>query len=381
MKILIAIDGLGAGGAEMSTALMCDYLHEKGVPFEIICLQKKQIGVQESMLAKGYKVYFLNHLNYLRQVIFIKNLIRKNHYDVVHSILLKSNLRVRFARMLARFVHVESLVNETYSEHRLSDPRVNKFFLQQYLLLDKITSRFADHFHSITEAVKRHYVEKVNVKADKISVIYRGRKPVINGVQTFKRSDLGIAETDFLIVNTGRQEFQKGQLYLLKALDRLIKAGHKEIKLLLLGRSGNVTNELNQFISDNRLGDYVLFPGHRSDVMSVLSAADLFAFPSVYEGLGGALIEAQAAGLPIACNDLPVLKEVVQEDKNAKLFSSPNIESITNAILYFLDHPEKRIEYGRESLQNFKNKFQLDDIHEQMLRMYERLSNKTGALQ
>src|SRR5688572_4780598 len=105
MKILIVIDGLGAGGAEMSTALMCDYLYDKRVSFEIVCLQRKKIGVEESMLAKGYKIYFLNKLNYVKQVLFIKNLIQKNRYDVVHSILLKSNLRVRFARMLSKFVH------------------------------------------------------------------------------------------------------------------------------------------------------------------------------------------------------------------------------------------------------------------------------------
>jgi glycosyltransferase involved in cell wall biosynthesis len=380
MKVLIVIDGLGAGGAEMSTALMCDYLHENRVSFEIVCLQKKQIGVQESMLAKGYKIYFINNLSYPRQILFIKNLIKKNQYDVVHSILLKSNLRVRFARMLTRFVHIESLVNETYSDYRLSDPRVNKFLLRQYLLLDKLTSGYVDHFHSITEAVKKHYVEKVNVKAEKISVIYRGRNPYVTNVQTFKRSDLGIGEADFLIVNTGRQEFQKGQLYLLKALDNLIRAGHKNIKLLFLGRNGNVTNELNQFIAENNLGDYVLFPGHRSDVMSVLSAADIFAFPSLYEGLGGALIEAQAAGLPIVCNDLAVLKEVVQEDKNAKLFSSLNIESIANAILFFINHPEKKAEFGKESLRNFENKFQLNDIHAKMLAMYERLSNNNTSV-
>ena len=375
MKILIVIDGLGAGGAEMSTALMCDYLKDKSIPFEIVCLQKKKIGVQEDMVAKGYKIYFLNHLNYPRQVLFIKNLIQKNKYTVVHSILLKSNLRVRFARMLTKFVHVESLVNETYSEHRLSDPRVNKFFLQQYLLLDKLTSRFVDHFHSITEAVKQHYIEKVNVDPGKISVIYRGRKPFINDDPTFKRSDLGIAETDFLIVNTGRQEFQKGQLYLVKAMDQLIKAGHTNIKLLMLGRNGNETKQLTQFISQNDLDAYILFPGHRSDVMSVLSAADLFAFPSVYEGLGGALIEAQAAGLPIVCNDLPVLREVVQQDKNAKLFSSTDIDSITNAILFFIEHPEKRVEFGKESLRNFENKFQLENIHDQMLGLYRRLGS------
>jgi len=377
----MVIDGLGAGGAEMSTALLCDYLHDNAVSFEIVCLQKKKIGVQESMLAKGYKIYFINNLSYVRQVFFIKNLIQKNQYDIVHSILLKSNLRVRFARMLTKFVHVESLVNETYSDYRLSDPQVNKFMLRQYLLVDKLTAgRFVDHFHSITETVKKHYVEKLSIRPDKISVIYRGRKPFRNDIVPFKRADLGIGETDFLIVNTGRQEFQKGQLYLLKALDQLIRIGHKNIKLLLLGRNGNVSNELNQFISQKNLSGYVIFAGHRSDVMSILSTADLFAFPSLYEGLGGALIEAQAAGLPIICNDLAVLKEVVQENKNAKLFSSLNIDSITDAILFFINHPEKKEEFGSESLKNFELRFQLDDIHGQMLALYKRLGNNHTSI-
>lgn len=380
MKVLIVIDGLGAGGAEMSTALFCDYLSEKGIDFEVVCLQKKPVGVQAGMLAKGYKIKFIDHLNYIKQVFYIKNLIKKNHYDIVHSILLKSNLRVRFAKLLTKFTHLESLVNETYSDFRFSDPRVNKFILRQYLWVDKHTARrLVDHFHSITETVKNHYVEKLGVEPGKISVIYRGRKPNVNGSGTFKRSDLNIGADDFMIVSTGRQEFQKGQLYLLKGLEKLIQQGYRNIKFVLLGRNGNVSNELNQFISQSGIQDYVIFAGHRNDVMSVLSTADLFAFPSLYEGLGGALIEAQAAALPIVCNNLTVLKEVVLENRNAILFTSTDVDSIASSILFFINNPEKKSQFGRESLKNFEARFQLDDVNDKLLALYKRLSKPSAV--
>ena len=102
-------------------------------------------------------------------------------------------------------------------------------------------------------------------------------------------------------------------------------------------------------------------------------ASDVFVFPSLYEGLGGALIEAQSAALPIACNNIPVLREVINENKNARLFDVENIESMVTAISYFLDDPEKQIDYGQKSLQNFKEKFLETENNERMLKLYKQL--------
>ena len=70
---------------------------------------------------------------------------------------------------------------------------------------------------------------------------------------------------------------------------------------------GELEEELRQEVRDKNLEDIIQFMGNRGDIYNVLQAADIFLFPSVWEGLGIACVEAQAAGLPTLCSDtIPV---------------------------------------------------------------------------
>ncbi|GAB3820186.1 glycosyltransferase family 4 protein [Pontibacter rugosus] len=379
LNVLVVIDSLGSGGAERSTQVLCDYLARVQVPFEIICLDRRSVGVQQDMLSKGYNIHFLDHLNFPKQVNYIASVIQEKAITVVHSVLFRSNLRVRLSKLKAKFVHLESLVNTTYSEQRFLDPKVNKSGLRLYKLIDRFTAnRFVDHFHSITDTVKRHYVEQLGIPSNKITVVYRGRDSAKvspkESMQEFR-----INKSDFIVVNTGRHEFQKGQVQLLKAFKILIEKGLTDIKLIILGRDGTCTNEMKAYISQNNLGAAVCLAGYRHDVPEILNSCNLFAFSSFYEGLGGAVIEAQAAGLPIACNNIDVLREVVKEGQNAELFDSHDVNSIAKTIEFFYKSPESCTKYGIKSRENFEANFDLEVVHEKMLQLYQKLSKQNSA--
>src|SRR5690606_29532194 len=125
MKLLIIIDSLGSGGAEKSTAVLADFLQENKISFEILCLFKKEVGVQQEMMEKGYLIKFLKSSGFFSQVKEISELVKLGNFDIVHSILFKSNIRTRFAKRRTKFIHIESLVSTTYSKERFEDPRVN----------------------------------------------------------------------------------------------------------------------------------------------------------------------------------------------------------------------------------------------------------------
>ncbi|WP_037321006.1 glycosyltransferase family 4 protein [Salegentibacter sp. Hel_I_6] len=367
MKILIIIDSLGSGGAERSTAVMADYLAEKNIAFTILCLEKKEIGVQQQLQEKAYDIKFIQSVGFYKQTREIATVIKKGKFCVVHSILFRSNLRTRFAKLFTRFIHLESLVNTTYSSARFNDKRVNAKVLSVYKKIDQITAKkFVDHFHSITHTVKDHYIEELGLDKKKFSVIYRGRQALLQDYTP----EL-INKTPRLI-NVGRHEFQKGQLYLLEATKLLKEKGYR-FTLDIYGREGKVTPELKSYIKQHKLEGLVNLRGFSHEVPKELLRSDIFVFPSLYEGLGGALIEAQSAALPIACNDIPVLREVVNENKNARLFDVENVESMVAAISYFLNDPNKQIEYGQKSLQNFKEKFLETENNERMLKLYKLL--------
>lgn len=371
MKILIIIDSLGSGGAERSTAVLSDYLFEQNIYFEILCLDNKKVGVQQQLEAKGYPISFLEKGDFLFQAKKISAIIKDGNYDIVHSILFRANLRTRFAKMFVNFFHIESLVNTTYSKERFADRNVNRTALLLYKWLDRLTAKLGvNHFHSITETVKDHYEREIGINHQKITVIPRGRKPILNNYEDKPQNK----KSSVQIINVGRHEFQKGQIHLAKAAKILKDEGYN-FHLNILGRNGTSTPELKEFISQHNLIDVISLEGFRDNVSDYLIKSDLFVFPSLYEGLGGALIEAQAAGLAIACNDIPVLHEVVQKDINGKFFKVHDTASIVSSIRFFLDNPDKLKEYGKESLSNYEAKFDENTNNEKLVNLYKAYVN------
>ena len=136
---------------------------------------------------------------------------------------------------------------------------------------------------------------------------------------------------DEVMVNVGRHEYAKGQKYLLEAMTRLVPA-HPRLVLLIAGRSGNSSNELEQFRDQADLTGRVHFLGHQDDVPEILAAADLFVLPSRYEGFPGAVLEAMALGLPIIATNIPALQEIVEAGRNALLVEPAAPTELAQAI-------------------------------------------------
>ena len=270
--------------------------------------------------------------------------------------------------MFTKFQHLESLVNTTYSEERKLDKKVNQNLLSLYKVLDKYSAKlFVDHFHSITNTVKKHYIDHLGLNLKKITVVYRGRKPIKLGTVRKKSSP------EFILLNVARQDYQKGQIFLLQAMNELKAKNEKDIKLIILGVEGSMTSTLKDYVKQKELQNMVDFAGFSNNVEKYFAPADVFTFSSLFEGLGGALIEAQSAGLPIIANDLEVLREVAVDKKNAIFVDIKDSSSVAQAILKLKNSSVLRAEFSRNSLKNYEEKFREEVSNRGMLKLYKEL--------
>lgn len=105
---------------------------------------------------------------------------------------------------------------------------------------------------------------------------------------------------DFVIGNVGRLVYQKNQSFALQIIKQLIPR-IPNVKLILLG-SGPDEAKLKEKAKELGISNYVMFLGFQNNVNEWYSAFDLFLFPSLFEGLSIASLEAQANGLPILAN-------------------------------------------------------------------------------
>ena len=377
MKYLGVIDSLGAGGAERSNTDFWFYAREHRVEVKIAVFDRREHGTEKEVIAGGFEVIYLEGKGVWNHARQLKLLIEAYRPDVVHSTLFKANLRVRLAKVLgARFMHVESLVNTTYDLARLNDPNVVRYKMEGYRLLDAVTMNlFTDRLHAITQQVRQHYRKKLGVSDDRITVIPRGRNfnpyhaSAIDTRKALER-EFDIPAGTILFLSVGRQEFQKGHVYMLQALAELRQSQRfTDFRWLLVGRQGHASKTIEDQVQKLDLGEHVILAGHRYDVEKILPAADAYVFPSLYEGLGVALLEAQAAALPILCSDIAVFHETTTEE-NALYFDPLNTEDFAEKLYRIATRPELRLSMGRASLQNFTARFQLERVHRDMLEYF-----------
>ena len=123
-----------------------------------------------------------------------------------------------------------------------------------------------------------------------------------SAIQNLVREELGISDDQLVIGHVGRFDPQKNHKFIIDVFAEIQKKDKNAVLLLLGDDSGNLGSEIHQKVQQLGLQN-VIFTGVRSDVAELMQAMDVFLFPSLFEGLSLASVEAQAAGLPIIISD------------------------------------------------------------------------------
>jgi glycosyltransferase involved in cell wall biosynthesis len=378
MKILFVIDSLGAGGAERSLAELLPALEGEGIQAVIACLDHRTHGIEAEVLASGADVRFLPRRP-LARLRALRRIVAHESPDLIHTTILASNLVGRLASIGSPATVLTSLVNTPYAPIRKRDPRVRPLALSAVRLIDIATARrLTDHFHAITDAVKSWAVTDMGLDPSRITVVHRGRDPDRLGEPSPERRraarrSLDVRDDDEVVLTVGRQEFQKGQRHLLAAVAALAPRRPK-LQLFVAGRPGASSPELERLRERPELTGRVHFLGHREDVPDLLAASDVFAFPSLFEGLGGSVLEAMALGLPIVASDLPAVREVVEEGANALLIPVEAEDELAEAIEGILQDPVRARAFGQRSREIFLERFTSARSTEAMIDLYRRLT-------
>lgn len=379
---LFVINSLDAGGVERSLVELLPRLAEDDVT-PIVAVLNGGGRFETEAVRSGLRVRQLEGRGLIAKTLQLRRLLREVHPSVMYTALFDADLAGRFAAIGTDVPVLTNLANTTYDEARFADPNVGRLQLGLVRSIDGFTARhMTDHFHAVSQAVKDSAVRNIGIDPERVSVIPRGREPGRIGERSPDRRsrvrlELGVASDAFVVMTAGRQEFQKGHAILLRAIASL-RAKHPEVILLIAGREGNVTSQLKTLIEDLDLGEAVSLLGHRDDVTDVMSASDLFVFPSLYEGLGGALIEAMAVGLPIVASDIPALREVVVDGENAILVPPGDAIALSAAIDDVMGDETRLAGFGHVSQTIFEEKYRAETATAAMASMLSQVARDDG---
>ncbi len=143
------------------------------------------------------------------------------------------------------------------------------------------------------------------------------------------------AETP-LVLHVGRLIEQKNHLGMLSIFEQVLKRV-PTAKLLLVGE-GELRPAIEQAVAERGLMESVRLLGARDDVPALMTASDVFLFPSLHEGFGLVALEANAAGLPVVGTRIPGLCEAVVDGETALLHEASNQKGMAASVIALLTH-------------------------------------------
>ena len=387
LRILHVVPGLGHGGAEHQLLMNIEKLDGSRFESHVVHLYPRtQLApLIEAAGAPVHSVASSGPFGTAQRIMKLTRLIRRLDIDLVHTSNVDGELHGGIAGRMTGVPVVGTLTNIAGEQVRLVDnPYLNGRKLRWARRLRRFLLRRTHvRYIAISHYVAQSTIREVGLPPAAVEVIYRGMPDgglgaAADHVDAVRR-ELGTERRYPVLLTVGRLVPQKGQRYLIEAMPDVLRA-HPHAQLLIVGM-GFLEQKLRAQVDALGLASSVRFLGRREDVPALMGAADIFVFPSLFEGLGVSLLEACASGLPCVVSDVGPLPEVIEEGVTGVLVPSQDPKSLADAISRLAFDRELMRRYGEAARARVRQTFQIDRSIAQLEELYEDvLHQRTGEV-
>ena len=321
----------------------------------------EQILIKNPLDPLGNKSFYFWHI-YLHAVLKAKDY----GLDIIHS---PENATPFTALKPNKVITVHDITPHFFPES------FSPLTLLRYRLLFSRAMETSDRIIVDSISTKNDLIKYYKVKQEKIRVIYLG---VNNAFKCFEETKVEEIKDkwriDFpFILYVGTIEPRKNIYRLLMAFSK-IKKKNAKYKLLMMGIKGWKFKNLLETINNLNLQKDIIFTGYVTDheLPLLYNAADLFIYPSLYEGFGLPPLEAMACGCPVVTSNTSSLPEVIGD---AGIMVDPlSVDELANATYSILTNENLREELIKKGLQRSKA-FSWKICSEKTLKVYKEIYN------
>lgn len=368
-RVLVVIPSLTPeAGAESSMAAVLPWIQGRDIDIHLVLLTPNQ-GLVPVIEESGIVVHDLSRSSSVQQIRRIRALIETLEPDVVHATLLQASMPTQLAALGRRIPVLLTWANTP------TDPRTELAATWKLRLVYFAEAAFAHlprvRFHAVTEGVALTKARSLRVPPSRVEVAERGRDPQVfhpGDPETAAdgRKRLGFGPDDRLLLAVGRQEAQKGYVDLVRAFDAAATS-EPSIQLLIAGRAGSATPEIESTIAASHHADRMHLLGHRNDVHELLRLADAVVCASHREGAAGALIEAMGSGVPVLSVELDGMTGVLDDGVNAIVVPRDRLAEGIERLVGDADGARVRADAAHEM---FERRFTIQRSAEALLHVY-----------
>lgn len=294
IKILV-VDTVDMDINGMTTVVMNIFrnINPKKFSMDFVVNHYINSNIHKEITGKDARVFVLNRKkNPLWYFVTLIRIVRRNNYEVIHvhgnsATMAIDLLAAKLGGCKKRIAHAHS-TQCTYKKMNQVLHPLFEWCCTERLACSQKAGKWlynGEHFTVIQNALN---LEKYKLNTGKRFII---------------REQLGLDKSDCLIGHVGVINRSKNQLFAVQVLRYLLLQKNKNYHMIFVGKETDedkgYKKELEAYIIQNGLKENVTFYGVTEDVVGVMSAMDLFLFPSIHEGLGIVMIEAQLLQLPV----------------------------------------------------------------------------------
>jgi len=234
---------------------------------------------------------------------------------------------------------------------------------------------WGDRVIAISKAVCDHLLKDFLVRPENVVCIQSGidldKFTLVNReVKSKNRADMKLNDVPTLGM-IARLSDVKGQDILINAMPKIVEKC-RNVKLIFVGE-GREESSLKKRVEELKLHDHVEFHPVVQQTFKYLSVFDVFVSPSRNEGLGLAVMEAQAAGLPVVASNVGGLKNLIDSGKTGILVERANERALSDAIIKILRNPSLATEIGLAARRVAEREYSSEIMVDKILSVYRDL--------
>lgn len=373
INILYFINSLNVGGAERCLVSLIKKINRQKFNVIVCCMRKtgelisevEKLGIP--VITLGYRPF--NPVSIYR----LSNIIREVKADIVHTQLYEADIIGRLAAKIAQVPVVISSIQNIHwwkSDHKLA-PRIKA-------AIDRITVNYCTaKVIAVSDAVKEFHIKQVGYNSRKVTVLYNTINldeftlPGNLDPKRKKETDFELQPETPVIINVASLTPQKGQVYILQAVPKVLKA-IPDTHFLIVGQ-GRLNPELQAIARETGISNNVIFTGLRSDIAELLAMSDIFVLPSLWEGLSVAVLEAMAMKKPVVATNIAGMSELVINGETGVLVPIRDADALADAIINLLRYKQKAQRFGDAGRKRVTKFFSDDVVVTKLENLYEQL--------
>jgi len=354
MHILHIETGRNLYGGALQVILLMEGLRKMGLRNTLVCPDGSAIAQKSSSFATVHGIPIKGELD-PRPLFRLLRIIRKEKPDVVHVHSRRG--ADLWGGIAAKLLRVKAIVTR-----RVDNPEKPLVARAKYRMYDRVVT--------ISKGIRRVLLQE-GIPATKLTCVPSAVDPgpYRKACQrTWFQEEFGLADDVKAIGVIAQMILRKGHRFLIQAAPKILEC-NPEARFLFFGQ-GPLKRELESMCAENNLTGKVQFPGFRHDMERILPCLYLVVHPATMEGLGIALLQASAAGVPIVATRAGGIPEIVKHGQTGRLLRVGDVNGLAKAVVDLLKDPVKAGRFGKAGREMVMSRFSVDKMVEGYMELY-----------